>query len=128
MNDPLKSGNLYNVDTWIKLDSAQENVDSGPNASNGGSGKSDMIIYIPVSAFAGASASDYLWFYNLNGVHFSADYDPNNVNLGAEAGYEEWRAVVATSTVPDGGSTLALLGGVFLVGGYLLRRTKTATS
>jgi len=127
MNDPLKSGNLYNVDTWIKLDSAQENVDAGPNSSNGGSGKSDLIIYVPVSAFAGALSTDYLWFYNLNGVHYSADYDPYNVNLGAEAGYEEWRAVVTVASVSDGGSTLVLLGLTCLAGGYLLRRSKLAT-
>lgn len=106
MNDPLKNGSLYNVDTWVKLDSDQENVEAGPNVSNGGSGKSDMIVYIPVTAFGSALATDYVWFYNLNGVHYSADVD-----LGAEAGYEEWRAVVGPNTsVPDGGATLALLG------------------
>jgi hypothetical protein len=110
MNDPLKSGSLYNVVDWVKLDSNQENVEAGDKFSNGGSGKSDMIVYIPVTAFAGAALTDYLWFYNLNGVHYSADYDPNNVNLGAEAGYEEWRAVVGPNTVPDGGATLAFLG------------------
>lgn len=111
MNDPLKSGSLYNVTDWVKLDSNQENVEAGTKFSNGGSGKSDMIVYIPVTAFAGAALTDYLWFYNLNGVHYSADYTDYDVDLGAQAGYEEWRAVVGPNTsVPDGGATLALLG------------------
>ena len=103
MNDPLKAGSLYNVDEWIKLDAS---LSDQLKKANGGSGWSDMLLYVPVSAFAGALPNDYVWFYNLNGVHYSADYDPNDVNLGAEAGYEEWRAVVANA-VPDGGATVA---------------------
>ena len=109
LNDPTKNANgTFNIDNWIKLDSAQENVEAGANVSNGGSGKSDMIAYIPVSAFVGALPTDYLWFYNLNGVHYSADKD-----LAAQSGYEEWRAVVNTppGNVPDGGTTLVLLAG-----------------
>lgn len=103
MNDPLKSGDNYVIDNWVKLDSA---LSDQLSKANGGSGWSDMIAYIPVSAFAGASATDYLWFYNLNGVHYTADAD-----LAAEAGFEEWRAVQgSTPSVPDGGSTLMLLG------------------
>jgi hypothetical protein len=104
MNDPLKdaSGNFV-IDNWVKLDSTQENVDAGK--SNGGSGKSDMVAYIPVSAFAGAAADDYVWFYNLNGVHYGVDG-----NLAAQAGYEEWRAVEGDPSVPDGGATVLLLG------------------
>jgi hypothetical protein len=104
MNNPLKGASLYNVDEWIKLDSS---LSDQLKKANGGSGWSDMLLYVPVSAFAGANQNDYVWFYNLNGVHYSADYTPSDVNLGAEAGYEEWRSV---TTVPDGGTTVALLG------------------
>jgi hypothetical protein len=110
MNDPLKTGPNFNINNWIKLDSAQENVDAGSNVSNGGSGKSDMIVYVPASAFVGVNDSDYVWFYNLNGVHYTADGD-----LAAEAGYEEWRAVTGQHTsVPDGGATAILLGAGFM--------------
>jgi hypothetical protein len=103
MNDPLKNGSLYNVDTWIKLDA---NLSDQLKKANGGSGYSDMIIYVPTSAFAGALATDFVWFYNLNGVHYTADAD-----LAAEAGYEEWRAAFGPGVnVPDGGATLILLG------------------
>src|SRR4051812_29530044 len=107
MNNPTQNADgSFNVANWVKLDAAQENVDAGSNVSNGGSGKSDMIVYIPASAFAGASQSDYVWFYDLNGVHYDSDID-----LASTAGFEEWRAVTGLQApVPDGGSTVALVG------------------
>lgn len=116
MNDPLKVGSDFNIDTWIKLDSNQENVEAGSNVSNGGSGKSDMILLVPITAFAGAALTDFVWFYNLNGVHYTADGD-----LAAEAGFEEWRAVVGPNAVPDNGGTLLLLGGALLGIGAMAR-------
>jgi hypothetical protein len=113
MNDPTQnptSPPSFNIDTWIKLDSTQDGHD-------GGSGFSDMILYVPVSAFAGALSSDYVWFYNLNGVHYSVDK-----GLAAEAGFEEWRAVYGpTFNVPDNGGTLLMLGGALLGIGALSR-------
>jgi len=103
MNNPLKVGNDYKADEWIKLDA---NLSDQLKKANGGSGWSDMILYVPVSAFAGALPTDLVWFYNLNGVHITADG-----NLAAEAGYEEWRATFKEGvSVPDGGATLILLG------------------
>lgn len=107
MNDGLKNADgSFNIDTWVKLDSAQDNISHpGSKSPNGGSGMSDMIVYVPVSAFGDAMDSDYLWFYNLNGVHYTADKD-----LASQSGYEEWRAITGPRSVPDGGATLALLG------------------
>lgn len=125
MNEPLSAGttppdlNGFNVENWVKLDSNQENI--GHSNVNGGSGMSDMVVYIPVSAFGTAANSDYVWFYNLNGVHYSADR-----TLAADSGYEEWRAVVGPQTVPDGGSTLALLGSAFTLFGLFAHRFKAA--
>jgi hypothetical protein len=107
----------FNGDTWVKLDADQENIGSN---SNGGSGTADMIVYVPVTAFNGANATDFLWFYNLNGLKYSVDG-----NLGAEAGYEEWQALtgpnVTPPSVPDGGVTLAMMG-IAITGLGLLRR------
>jgi len=104
LNDGVKNADgSWNVTDWVKLDAAQENI-AGSNA-NGGSGQSDMIVLIPTTAFGNALPSDFVWFYNLNGVHYTADGD-----LAAQAGYEEWRAVVKPNSVPDGGATVALLG------------------
>lgn len=117
LNDPTKTGSDFNIENWIKLDSAQENIGySGANAPNGGSGQSDMIVYVPVSAFGDAADSDYLWFYNLNGVHYTSDKD-----LASTAGFEEWRAVTNPQSVPDGGATAALLG-LGVIGLAALRR------
>jgi hypothetical protein len=130
MNHPLTPGGTdtnpgnYNIDNWIKLDSNQSDVDA---RSNGGSGISDMILYVPTSAFEKAieDGEDYLWFYNLNGVHYNAD--PNgDPDLAAEAGYEEWRAVTGPNQVPDGGNTLVLFGtGLAALG--MFGRRKLAT-
>ncbi|HZM86354.1 MAG TPA: VPDSG-CTERM sorting domain-containing protein [Blastocatellia bacterium] len=123
MNDPLSTGttppdvNGFNVDTWVKLDAAQENVGAGSNQANGGSGMSDMIVYVPVTAFAGALLTDYVWFYNLNGVHYNSD-----TGTGATSGYEEWRAVVDLNRVPEGGSTAIMLGLALLGFGGLRRK------
>jgi hypothetical protein len=73
-----------------------------------GSGSSDMVVYVPKSLFdavPGHAASDYLYFYTINGAHDEAD---NTVD--SEAGFEEWRAVVGTQSVPDSGNTVTLLG------------------
>jgi len=115
LNDPLKAGGAYDMDNWIKLDANQ-------SASNGGSGVSDMILYVPVSAFLGALPTDFVWFYNLNGAHVGADGD-----LASQAGYEEWRAVRRVAAVPDRGSTLfLLLCGILPFGLLFERRGLTA--
>lgn len=120
MNDPTQNADgSFNDEDWVKLDADQENV--GYN-SNGGSGQADMVLYVPVDAFAGASDTDYLWFYNLNGVKYKVD-----ANKGAEAGYEEWRACLDLAKVPDGGSTVALLGlGLAALGIIGRKRAKTS--
>jgi hypothetical protein len=124
LNDPLKNGSgNYDFDNWVKLEAATDGI-ADLQGHNGGSGFSDMIVYIPVSDFAGAKLSDYVWFYNLNGVHFDADV----AGTAAEAGYEEWRAVTGTNGVSDSGSTAALLGLALISLGFAApRRGKVAT-
>jgi len=116
VNDPTAGGsNGFNIDNYVILDAAQENTLNGN--SNGGSGKADMILYVPVSNFDDAGANDYVFFYNLNGAHYSADRD-----LAAESGFEEWSYIAGPSTnVPDGGATVALLG-IGMLGLGALRR------
>lgn len=107
LNDPTMSGGTYNVADWIKLDASQENVGFH---SNGGSGQADMVLYVPVSAFAQAKATDFVWFFNLNGVKYNTD-----------AGFEEWRACLGTK-VPDGGMTVGLLGLALAAMGIVARK------
>ncbi len=127
MNDPLTAGttppdlNGFNVQQWVKLNADQNNNDG--SKANGGSGQGDMIVRIPVTAFAGADAGDFVWFYNLNGVHYTADGD-----LAAQAGFEEWKALVGPNTVPDGGNTLVLFGTAIAALGVLASRRNKAAS
>ena len=115
LNDPLKSGSNYNLTNWVKMDATTDGI-ADTQGHNGGSGFSDLIVYIPASDFP--NLNDYLFFYNLNGAHFQADVGGD----AAEGGFEEWRAVVRTDSVPDGGNTLVLLGSALLALGLVGRR------
>jgi len=116
---------VFNTTNRIKLDSGQENTF---NNASGGSGMADMVLFIPVAAFAGVSVSDYFWFYNLNGVQ---------PGLYSEAGFEEWSAytrgnpppkvTLLNNNVPDASATLVLLSvGLGLVG-LTARRSKKSS-
>jgi len=74
-------------------------IDAGLG-STAGSGSADLFAFIPVSAFTGALPTDYLYFYNQNGVGLRASND----------GSEEWRALTGANPVPEGGATVALFG------------------
>ena len=76
-----------------------------------------MLVLVPTSLFAGALATDFVTFYTLNGAHDAAGDD------GSDAGFEEWRAL---TSVPDGGSTLLLLGAAFASLGAFARGRKTS--
>jgi len=118
-NTDLVGGTGALNDTTVELDFTR----------NPGSGAGDMFMYIPVSAFAGAFATDNVYFYSLFG-------DPNQANDG----FEEW-ALVGTpapttttttntttttpSTVPEPG-LLALLGAGLGIGAQRLRRRQNA--
>ena len=90
---------------WVLIDASRSE-----GGSTSGSGSSDMILYVPTSLFAGAASTDFLYFYTINGVH-----------NGSDAGFEEWRALTGPA-VPDGGSTLLLLGSALTALGFLAGR------
>jgi VPDSG-CTERM motif len=115
LNDPLKNGSNFNITNWVKMAANTDGI-ADAQGHNGGSGFSDLIVYIPASDFP--NLNDYIFFYNLNGAHFQADVGGD----AAEGGFEEWRAVVRTDSVPDGGNTLVLLGSALLALGLVGRR------
>lgn len=89
-------------------------------AFGSGSGSGDMYAYIPVSAFAGAAASDYLYLYSA----FGTEPYGSGTYFEANDGYEEWTSRGSSTpppSVPEGGSSLALLG-VGLIGVEAARR------
>ena len=67
-------------------------------ARNNGSGSGDMFAYIPVSAFAGTAASDFVYMY----CHFgNADFESNG-------GFEEWTLVV--NPIPEASTIFPIIG------------------
>jgi len=111
-----QNATLGSTANWVLIDASRS---EGGHTS--GSGSSDMILYVPTSLFGGASGSDFLYFYTVNGAHDTPDGGTS------ESGYEEWRAVVNIETVPDTGNTLALLG-LGLLGLGVFAHRKTAKS
>jgi hypothetical protein len=79
---------------------------------NHGSGSGDMFAYLPTSAFAGTSSSDFVYLY----CHFGSTHPSND-------GFEEWSPVV--SPVPEASTFFPVIGLVVaVVSTYELRRRK----
>jgi len=95
---------LGSTDNWVLIDASR-----AEGGSTSGSGSSDLIVYVPTDLFAGALDTDLVYFYTINGI-----------NNRADAGFEEWSALVAG--VPDGGSTLVLLGSALTALGFMAGR------
>jgi hypothetical protein len=100
---------------WVLIDASRH---EGGHTS--GSGSSDMVVLVPTTLFAGALPTDFLYFYTTNGVHEGAI-----AGSQSNSGYEEWAANVSPAAVPEGGSTLLLLGSSLLVLGLFAYRRKS---
>ena len=95
-------------DSFVMLDAAR----------NSGSGSGDMYAYIPVSAFAGVSNSDFIYMYCRFGDQAAADGT-------TEGGFEEW-ALVA-SPVPEVSALFPILSLMAAAGlTRVLRRRRVA--
>ena len=88
------------------------NLDAGANNRiqlnydlNAGSGSGDLLVYVPIAAFAGAPAGSYVYLYSMFGT------ETGGTSYASNDGFEEWAVRTASVTsVPDGGATIALLG------------------
>jgi hypothetical protein len=79
---------------------------------NSGSGSGDMFAYLPTSAFAGTSSSDFVYLYS----HFGSTHPSND-------GFEEWSLVVAP--IPEFSTFFPVIGFMVAVfSTYELRRRK----
>ena len=85
--------------------------------ANNGSGSGDLYVNIPASKFIGTGA--YLVLYS----EFGNGSIPNYVN---NDGFEEWAVRTGPQSVPDGGSTLILLGSAFSGLSLIASRRKLA--
>lgn len=76
---------------------------------NTGSGGDDAKVLIPTSYFAGASATDQIYFYTMMGGTASMEAD-----LASDDGFEEWSALLGTAPPPPDNlpepSTVMILG------------------
>ncbi len=96
-------------DSYVLLDAAR----------NSGSGSGDMYAYIPVSAFAGVAATDYIYMYTRFGDQVSADGT-------TEGGFEEWALVNNMSPVPEAGAFFPIIGLAAAIGCTQLLRKRRA--
>ena len=103
-----------------------------------GSGYGDMRFLVPTSLFTVGDLSKYVYLYSSFGELGTSCTNTGNTvpggaaavgciagaNYGASDGFEEWAYNLEPGTVlvPDGGSTLGLLGLAMLGVGYLRRR------
>ena len=82
-----------------------------------GSGESDINVYIPVSFFAGAQGSDYVYMYQQWG----------NADAMTEGGFEETRLIAGITPIPELSSFFPIVGLMVAVGATnVLRRRKQA--
>jgi hypothetical protein len=100
---------------WLLIDASRHE-----GGSTSGSGSSDMALLVPTTLFAGALATDFVYFYTINGTH-----DGSFNGSAADSGYEEWRTMQGVVSVPDGGSTLMLLGSGLLALGLFANKRKS---
>ncbi|MBA3726896.1 MAG: hypothetical protein H0W86_10680 [Armatimonadetes bacterium] len=97
-------------DSYVLLDASRNN----------GSGSGDMLAYIPVSAFAGASDTDYIYMFSRFGDQSAADGM-------TEGGFEEWSLVNSMTPVPEMSAFFPIVGLFIAIGStQLLRRRRGA--
>jgi hypothetical protein len=102
-----------------------------------GSGFGDMRFLVPTSAFEADDQDKFVYLYSLFGAagttcagltgpvtgYVGATGCVAGANYGTSDGFEEWAYNLTPGTIiPDGGSTLGLLGLAMLGVGYLRRR------
>jgi hypothetical protein len=96
-------------DSYVLLDATRNN----------GSGSGDMFAYIPASAFAGVSDSDYIYMFSRFGDQAAADGT-------TEGGFEEWSLVNNMSPVPEVGALFPIVGLVVAVASTQMLRRRRA--
>lgn len=78
---------VYDMDAPAGIPTANNWVKLNYSLSGSGSGRADMLMYVPDSKFTlgGATAASYVVMYTKFGTVFGAD-----AGLDASAGFEEW--------------------------------------
>lgn len=123
----IGSQNTTNIDSLgIKrydMDALEDSHVRIDSSFSPGSGRTDMTAFIPVSLFAGASATDFVYFYS----HFGGQGRIGEQRWETTGGFEEWAVQIDENSVfiPSPGVTaLALLS--LIIGGGGRRRRRVA--
>ncbi|MEO8439814.1 MAG: hypothetical protein ABI540_06275 [Spartobacteria bacterium] len=97
-------------DSYVLLDASR----------NSGSGSGDMFAYIPASAFAGVSDSDFIYMFSRFGDQMAADGT-------TEGGFEEWSLVGNMPAIPEMSALFPIVGLIAAVAlTQILRRRRIA--
>jgi hypothetical protein len=100
----ITSTNLSDLGTLrYTLDGSGDNHILLDAARNHGSGSGDMYAYIPVSEFAGASTSDFVYLYSVFGENHTADSQ-------SQGGFEEWALVNNIAPIPEMNALFPIVG------------------
>ena len=95
----IGSQNTTNIDSiGIKrfdLDALEDSHVRLDSSLNSGSGQTDMTALIPVAMFAGASPTDFVYFYS----HFGGLGSIGRQNYGTSSGFEEWAVQINENSV-----------------------------
>jgi len=86
--------------------------------SNTGSGGGDINIYIPVSAFAGTQATDYVYLYQRWG---------NSDTSTSNGGFEETALIRGLAPVPEMSAFFPIVGLLVAVGSTSILRRRRAS-
>ncbi len=117
-NDPSQTTQVVNPDGTLNLGHLAYNLDAGGNNSvittATGSGKADLVAYLPVSDFN--LKDKYLILYFASGD-----------TIAATGGFEEWNAASGASPVPEMSALFPIVGLLVAVGSTsILRRRRMA--
>ena len=122
VNDPSQLGTLiYN------MDAVQNNallLDVNRNSA-GGSGRSDLNIYLDLSLLAGTKQSDFIYFYvKMGGVGMGEAPQYPNLSFANDGGFDELRRDYSLSTVasvPEPSTAMLIL---LAATGLIARRSR----
>lgn len=122
---PIASQNTTNINSLglerYDMDAFEDSHVRLDSSINSGSGETDMTAYIPVAVFAGASPTDFVYFYS----HFGGLGTIGSQNYSSDNGFEEWAVLINANSVfipSPGVAALALLSLIIRGGGRRRRR------
>jgi hypothetical protein len=122
VTDPSMLGTLiYNMDA---VNDSAILLDVSRNSS-GGSGRSDLNVYLDLKLFAGIKHTDYVYFYTkMGGVGLGEAPQYPTLDFRNDGGFDELRreySVDSIASIPEPGAALLF---VMAIAGFVARRSR----